>query len=136
MKKTILTEKKGVTVVDITIAITILCIFVGVVGQLYYLIASSNAKIRLNAIATYYVVKIAEDIDKMPYEDVSNSLNDNLKSRYQYPDVVTMSIIVDDYNEDNSTKPDVVKTVSIEAKYKVFNSEQNYMIKKLKIKEI
>ena len=136
MIKKFLTEKKGITIVDAVLATTILCLFVGVIGNLYYLIASSNMKISLNAIATYYVVKIAEDIDKMPYEEVSNSLNDNLKNQYHYLDMITMSIDVDNYNEGNPAKQDVLKTVTIEAKYKVFNSEQSYKIKKLKIKEI
>lgn len=135
MIKKFLTEKKGFSIVDLAVAVTILSMFVGVIGHLYYLIASSNIKIGLNAIATYYVVKIAEDIDKMPYNEVQNDLNTTI-TNYDYPDIITMSLTVDEYNENDSTKENILKTVTIEAKYKVFNSEQIYKVKKLKIKEI
>ena len=75
MKTLYLKNKKGVTMMDLAIAVTILSVFTGIVGRLYVLIAQNNIIIRQNAIATYYVVRIAEDIDKMTYEEVTNALN-------------------------------------------------------------
>ena len=71
----------------------------------------------------------------MPYNEVQNDLNTTI-TNYDYPDIITMSLTVDEYNENDSTKENILKPVTIEAKYKVFNSEQIYKVKKLKIKEI
>lgn len=130
MKKRLLNKNKGVTMMDIVVAITLLTLFIGVIGELYYIIAVNNAKIRYNAIATYYTVKIVESIDKIAYEDVTNDLNTGLREQYDYPDFIDISINVENYNEGN-----IIKVVTVNAKYNALGTDNNYQIKKLKIKE-
>lgn len=131
-----LKANKGLSTLDIVIAMVVLSLFVGVIGNLYYQIALQNNLIRVNAIAVYYVVKIAEDIDKMPYEYVTNSLGNNLAENYGVPDILTVNIDVEDYNKNDPSKEDIVKTVTIRAEYSCFGDYRFYEVKKLKIKEI
>ena len=65
MEKIKLKSNKGISMVDVIIAIIIMAMFVGIVGNLYVKIATDNSKIKMNALATYYVVQIAEYIDKI-----------------------------------------------------------------------
>lgn len=135
MIKQNLKQNKGISMVDVIIAMIILSLFVGVIGNLYYQIALQNDILRMNAVAVYYTVKVAEGIDKMSYEEVTAELNNTLKQQYEIPDMITISIDVENYNETDSSKEDVIKTVKIEAKYTCLKEEQTYTIKKLKIKE-
>jgi len=148
MKKKIFKQKKGVTMMDVAVALIVLTIFAGTIGRLYYMIAYNNAMIRLNAIATYYVVIVAEDMDRIGYDKVESKTNDELKvdleERYTarnenfeaWPDNLNITLTVENYDDGNSQKVDIVKKVNIVAKYKVFNNEEEaYAINTLKIKE-
>ena len=46
MKKVKLKANKGVTITDVVVAVIILSVFTGVVGNLYYLIAKNNNLIK------------------------------------------------------------------------------------------
>ena len=130
-------NNKGVTLVDVIIAITVLSLFVGVVGSFYYEIAYYNSFIKLNASASYYAVKVAEDIDKLDYSLVNNSLNQTLIPSYEVPDIYTITVSVEDYNktEGNEGKEDIIKIATIDVQYQCYNSNVVYKIKKLKYKE-
>ena len=130
-------NNKGVTLVDVIIAITVLSLFVGVVGSFYYEIAYYNSFIKLNASASYYAVKVAEDIDKLDYSLVNNSLNQTLIPSYEVPNIYTITVGVEDYNKTrgNEGKEDIIKIVTIEVQYQCYNSDVAYKIKKLKYKE-
>lgn len=135
MKKIGLKQNKGMTMTDIIISIIILCLFTGVIGNLYYQIVFNNNMIKMNSIAVYYVVKISEEIDKISYEEVTSELANTLKEKYSIPDSYVITINVENYNKDDSSKEDIIKIVTIKAEYKCFKEEQKYEIKKLKIKE-
>lgn len=128
-------QNKGISMVDLIIAMVLLSLFVGVIGNLYYQIVLQNNMLRMNAVAVYYAVKVAEGIDKMPYEEVTNELNDTLKQEYEIPDIITIHIEVENYNETDPSKEDIIRTVKIQTKYICFEKEQTYTIEKLKIKE-
>lgn len=135
MNKKILKANNGISMTDVIIAIIILCMFVGVIGNLYYQISLQSNFIRLNTMAVYYTVKIAEDIDKMPYEEVTNDLNTNIKTTYQIPDLFNAIIEVQNYNEIDTTKEDIIKIVTIKIEYEFNKQTKYYEIEKLKIKE-
>lgn len=128
-------SNRGISMVDVVAAILILSMFVGVIGNLYYNILYQSNLIRYNAIAVYYSIKIAEDIDKMAYNEVTEDLNETLKEKYSIPDFITMKLYVEDYKKDDPTKQDIIKTVRIEAQYKCFEDTRTYKISKLKISE-
>lgn len=136
MKKKRLKANNGISMTDVIIAMLILCMFVGVIGNLYYQIALQNNMIRLNTIGVYYTVKIAEDIDRMSYEEVTNDLNTNIKTNYQIPDLYNITVEVQNYNEIDTSKEDIIKIVTIKAEYEFNGQTSSYKIEKLKIKEM
>lgn len=135
MNKKILKANNGISMTDVIIAMIILCMFVGVIGNLYYQISLQSNFIRLNTMAVYYTVKIAEDIDKMSYEEVTNDLNTNLKINYEIPDLFNITISVKNYNEIDTTKEDIIKIVNIKVEYEFNKQTKYYEIEKLKMKE-
>ena len=140
-----LKKEKGVTLTDIAAAIVIFSIFVGVIGRIYYMIAYNNSMITLDAIATYYVVKIAEEVDRIAYEDVESKTNTELKemlaARYEnestpWPESLNINMSVTNYNDEDLTKDDIIKKVTIEAQYNIFKDNvQKYTINSIKVKE-
>lgn len=135
MKRINIKSNKGITLVDVVLAMTILSLFVGVVGNLYYVILKHNNMIRYDTIAVYYAIKIAEDIDKMSYADVNSSLNTSVSEKYKLPENLTGTINVENYNANDSKKQDIIKKVKITIKYTFLDEEKKYEIIKLKIKE-
>ena len=124
MKIKKLKSNRGISIADIVIAMLILCMFVGVIGNLYYQIAFQSDIIRYNAIATYYTVKIAEETDRIPYEEVTNDLNNTLREDYEIPDSFNITVDVENYNKNDNSKLDIIKIVTIQAEYEVLGSTQ------------
>ena len=87
-------------------------------------------------IAVYYAIRIAENIDKMSYEEVTDNLNSDLTTEYQLPDGFTGKVEVENYNKYDTTKQDIIKKVKITINYTFLKEERNYQIEKLKIKEM
>ena len=136
MKNVNLKANRGVTTTDVVVAIIILSLFVGIIWNLFYQIAKNSNMVRYNTIAVYYAIKIAEDIDKMPYEEVTNNLNSDLTTEYQLPDGFTGKVEVENYNKYDTTKQDIIKKVKITINYTFLKEERSYQIEKLKIKEM
>lgn len=136
MKKINLKNNKGISMVDVIIAMMILTLFVGVIGSLYYQIVYYNSAIKMNAKAVSYAITIAEDTDKMAYEDVNSDwLNQIAKERYAIENGFIVEINVENYSNIDSSKEDIIKIVSIKVNYEFLNEARSYEIKKLKIKE-
>lgn len=131
-----LKSNKGISMTDIIVAIFILTMFVGLIGSIYYQIALNNGLIKMNAMAVYYGVKIAEDIDIMTYEEVTNDLNNLIKDNYDILKTFNIKIDVNNYNSKDTSKQDILKIVDINIEYTFLNKTENYKIKKLKVKEI
>ena len=129
-------EDKGITIADAVIAMLILSLFVGTIGTLYYQIASYTAEIRANAMAVHYAVKIAENTDRMLYEDVNETLNNSINADYSLPAGFSANIEVKNYNENDSSKQDIIKILTITINYQFLGQNKNYTIQKLKIKEV
>lgn len=136
MKTNKLKANNGISMADVVIAIVILSMFVGVIGNLYYQISLQSNKIRYNAIAVYYTLKVAEYTDQILYEEVDSSLNNTLKEYFQIPDSFDVTIDVENYNKNDASKEDIIKIVTINTQYDILGEKQEYKIKKLKIKEI
>ena len=135
MKYIKLKEDKGISIVDVIVSMLILCMFVGLISNLFYQIAYYNAFIRMNALAVNYAVTIAEDTDKMKYEEVEETLNETLKATYNLPETFNATIQVKKYSDEDTTKKDIIKIVTIKVEYTFMKENKSYEIKKLKIKE-
>lgn len=136
MSKEKLKSNHGVSMADVIIAMIILTMFASVIGSLYYQIILNSNIVKMNAKAVYYAIKVAEDIDKMPYEEVTNALNNVIGETYQLSDSYSILVQVDNYNEKDISKKDILKVVTIQVNYTCFNTTRNYQIEKLKVKEI
>lgn len=130
-------SNRGVSITDVVIALIILTIFTGVIGNLIYQIAYNNAALRVNAIAVDYAVKEAEYIDKIAYEDVQTS-NEKITqiNGEDVLDAFTVKLDVEDYKGNDETKQDIIKKVIITVNYNILKDEKSYKIEKLKIKEM
>lgn len=136
MKKNFLKRNAGVTLSDTVVAIIILSLFVGVIGNLYYQILKNSTIANLNAMALYYSIKLAEDTDRIAYEEVTNDLNNNILQKYNMPENFNMTIDVENYSNSNLNKEDIIKKVKITVNYTYLNEQNKYEIEKLKIKEM
>lgn len=129
-------SNRGVTLYDIIIAVVILSLFVGIIGNLFYQIAYNTNLVKYNAIATYYAVKVAEDIDKLSYAEVNNAeLSSYIASNYNLPDEFNINVDIQNYNQNKPDKQDILKIATIQVNYKCLNENKFYKIRKLKIKE-
>lgn len=127
----------GFTIMDVVIGMLILTIFTGILTTSFYKIYKHNVMIRLQAIAVDYAIKIAEDVDKIKYDEVTNDLNNNIKERYGITEGYSVSVDVKNYNKDNEqTTQDIIKIVTINIQYSFLDEDKSYSIKKLKIKEL
>lgn len=130
-------SNRGVSITDLVIALIILSVFAGVIGNLLYQLAYNNASLRMGAIAVDYAVKEAEYIDKIAYEDVQTS--DEKITQINGEDVIdkfTVKLDVENYNDADETKKDIIKKVTITVNYNILKEEKSYKIEKLKIKEM
>ena len=138
-------SNKGVALYDVIIAIIVLSLFVGLIGTLFYQIVYNNGLIKYNAIATHFAVRVAEDIDKISYENVtsqylnnyiSNATNSDNTKIYNLPEDFNITVNVRNYNENDNSKEDILKIATIEVSYRCFNQDFSYKLRKLKIKEL
>ena len=129
-------NNRGVTLTDVILGIIILSLFVGVIGSLFYQIIFNTNLIRYNAVATFYAVRIAEEIDKMPYENVTKgNIQNYINSNFELPEGFNIAINVSKYNENDETKLDILKIADIEVTYSLMDNEFEYQIEKLKVRE-
>lgn len=126
---------RGVTLNDLVIAILIIGMFIGILTSSFTQIYKNNIYIKKDEEALYYVVRTLEDIDKMPYEKVQNTLNEELTAKYNI-DKDYLTINVENYNKSDATKQDIIKIVTVTINYKVLGENKQYSVKKLKIKEL
>ena len=129
-------ENRAATMTDVVMGVMIFIMFTGILTSGFYNIYRHNSAIRLNAIAVDYAVKILEDIDRMTYEEVTNDLNNELDEKYGIKGSYKVSLDVKNYNEDDEQKQDIIKIVNVTVKYNVAKKEEEYTVKKLKIKEM
>lgn len=129
-------SNKGISIADLIIALLILTLLSGIIGNLLYQISYHNAALRMNAIAVDYAIRVAENIDKMTYEEVTSELTDTSKEDYNLLEPFEIQINVTNYNEDNTSKSDIIKIVNIKVNYTLLKQEKTYEIRKCKVKEM
>jgi len=130
-----LNDQKGITLVDISVAIIILTLFVTINVALFYNTYISAKSAERNAEATSYLIKIAELIQTEKYNDIQNDMtidNEllNLATGYTYKIEVESPTYTTVENPE-----DIIKIVSITIYYQVGSEEQQINLRTLKIKE-
>ena len=132
-----LKNEKGVINIDYATAIIILMLGSIAVLAMYLGIYKTMAKTKIDEAIIGYVTEICETIDLRNYEDVDtkeeiNQLIQTVKIPSNY-NVVCENIIK--YAEENSSNQDVVEKVNLRIKYTVDNTERDFTISKMKVKE-
>lgn len=126
----------GATLTDVVVAMLIIMLFTGILTTTFSNIYKNNIHIKMNAIAVDYAIKILEDIDKMPYDEVNMSLNEQITKKYGDYNNYRAHLDIENYNKDDESKEDIIKIVTLTIKYKVLEADEQYVVKKLKIKEM
>lgn len=132
-----LKEKKGITGVDITIAIGIIAILTPVVLLVFTNIYLNSQSTKRNSEATSYAMQILEAAEKLYYDDVThdklleirNSLNIPIGYEIKDEDITVTSYEID------SSKPDLVKTIEVTIHFKVGKQMDMVKLSKIKAKE-
>lgn len=134
-----LKNEKGVTGVDITIAIILITIFVAIIATLFFNIRRTSSDIERRTQATAYAVSIIEQIKANGFDDlptVSDGTNiiTGYEDKYIQDNGVDtpyyQTIRVEDYSEivestgEEEIQPDVVKKITVTIAYKSGNENQ------------
>ncbi len=139
MKKKIkskINSNKGFTIQDLLVACFIIIIFVGTISSLMYTVYKTNIKARLMSQMTVYAVKILENIDKISYEEVQTKTADEYKDEFSIPDEFNVQIQISNYTENSNSINDVIKVVNLKLSYTFVNETEEFVVTRLKIKEI
>ncbi len=129
INKKILSNQKGFSIAEISVAILLLIIFVSLIVTIFNNVYLSFINSKRNSVATLYATQIAEKIEVMLYEEVNNQ---NLTKAIYLKDLN----IQNGYNLNIQVTPNTentIKTVDIEISYIVGNSNN---IKKVYLQKI
>lgn len=127
---------KGFTMEDLTIALLIITLFVGIISTMMYKVYKVNLKADLTSQMVMYAVEILEDIDKIAYEEVKPELADIYNSKFSIPQGYTIDIQVSNYGEGISNVKDLIKIVKLNISYTFSGEKEEFTVTRLKIKEI
>ena len=134
-----LKNEKGVTGVDITIAIILITIFVAIIATLFFNIRKTSSDIERRTQATAYAVSIIEQIkangfDALPTVSDGTNIITGYEDKYIQDNGVDTPyyqiIRVEDYSEivestgEEEIQPDVVKKITVTIAYKSGNENQ------------
>lgn len=131
MQSKVLKNNKGITGIDVTVAVIIIVIFTGIISTLMYNSYLINLEILKSANASAYATIILEKVDEKAFEDVTNTFVDTLISNNELnmDTAYTVEFTQHDENE-------LIKKVDLKINYTVGNINKSLSISKLKIKEI
>lgn len=128
-----LRNKKGLTGVDISIAVIAIILFSSIILSLMYNVKLENLKIKAKVQANIYLTEIAEKIGIADYDDVTSE-NTNLFPG-EITDAYIAKIEVSKFSDEDTTKEDIIKKVKITISYKIGNKTYEESLQRLKVKE-
>ena len=135
MKLAKLKSNKAFTLQDLAIAIIVICLFVGTITSTFITIYKIQAETKVDSVAMLFTVQIMERIDKLAYNDVSESnMNDlihQMRTDFGISDNFNINIEI----EPDETTNELVKAVNVKLSYNFNNKDRGISIKTLKIKE-
>ena len=135
----ILCNDRGVTGIDLVLALVIMVTFIGIITGLMSSIYKTSIEIQKSANASSYATIILEKVDEKAYEDITNDFCTNLLASGEIAFDENFS---DEYTIDFKVEPlrtveeDVLKKVSLSIVYNVGSEQKTISFTKLKVKEI
>lgn len=123
---------KGITGIDLTIALILLSIFAGLIITLMSNMYKNSIEIQKGANAMAYATIILEKVDEKSYEEIEENFVKNLENEGE--------IVIDKgYTVSFSTdtlEEDLLKKVVVKVFYDINGEQKSITINKLKVKEI
>lgn len=128
-------SEKGITNIDITIAIILITLFVALIATLIYTINKNSTSIERKTIATNYAINEIENLKAQEFDD----LEDTDEETNTFIDIVdeegnttgySKKITIIDYSNfpenknDDTIVPGLVKKVTVEISYRESNTIQ------------
>ena len=132
-------SERGYTGVDVAIAIAMLAIFTTIIATIFSNIYMQYVDGQRNATASAYMSSLAERIDRMYYNEVTQSGINTIIDGMLIPDGYSLTANVKRYVPEGyteSTSEDLVKEIEIIISYKVGSGTRTLKINKIKAKEI
>jgi len=129
-------SEKAFTMQDLIIAILIIGIFVALIGNLMYNSYMNKVVANLTAQMSMYSVEILEDIDKISYEEVQTKTPEQYRAQFAIPDGFDIKIEIRDYIEGQQEEQDLMKIVKLTLSYTIQGKKQDFVVERLKIKEL
>ena len=131
MKKILkkLKSNKGFTIQDVIVAMVILVLFAGTISASFLAIFKIQAETKLTANCTLYGIQILENIDKIGYDEVTNGMEQEYKTKYDIPQNINLSLDVSPYNTN-------IKKIKLDITYEFAGHTQTISLEKLKVKEV
>ena len=139
-----LKSEKGIIATDALIAIMLIVLFSGLILTLGYNIYLSNAGLKRISTATKYITDVFEYVDQEYYDDVtentletySQGLAENIYVGDSWNGKgYKIHIEVENYNEEDNTRLDLVKTIRMTVTYKLAGKEQHLEMTRIKKRE-
>ena len=129
-------SEKGITNIDYVVAIIIFMIGSVAVLGLYYNMYKTMSKIKIDETIIGYITEICEDIDLENYGDVDTEeeINQIIRSA-NIPEQYLVECIGIEKQNDTNEALDVVQKINIKVSYSYGDSNREYVIKKVKVKE-
>lgn len=135
-----LKNESAFSTVDIVISIGIISIFITIITFVYTNLNISNLRIERNQIATNYAISILEKADELYYSEVTQEnfqTMDLQNGKHQVAGIeiasgYNVSVVIDKFN----IEQDVIKTITVDVKYKVGKKEETLELSKIKEKEV
>lgn len=127
-----LKNKKGFTGIDISLSVIAIIIFTSTILALMYNVKMENLKIQRKLLANIYLTETLENIGIAGYDEVTS---DNVTIIPNIPDIFTVSMNVTNVSEEDTTKEDIIKKITVTMTYKIGNKTYEESAQRLKIKE-
>ncbi len=133
-----LKSNRGFTIQDLVFAIMILMIFIGVIAGMYISVYRMQADTQIDSIATIYGIKMLEYIDKISFDEVTESnkfkLINKMKEDFSIPDKFNVTLDIQKYTPEWYNK-DYVRKVTLSIKYLTGDTESELKFNRIKVKE-
>lgn len=148
-----LKDRKGITSIDLSIAMIVVLIFTIIMSSISYNVYASSMEAKRTAVAINYAVDIFEHIGALDFEDVIASYDlldtDSLKD-FEYNQVTTnnnidtitgkigtynIEIIIEDLDKNEDSKGDgLIKLITLNINYSISRkNEENLTMQRLKL---
>jgi len=126
-------NQKGMTGIDLSIAILILIIFVTLILTVFSNVYLTTTNSSRKATATNYATQILEYAMTLNYDELETELDDYVNG-FVVAKGYTPTVTIEKYSEGTPGKNDIIKIVEVNIKYKVAKVEQTLTMTTLKTK--